>query len=138
MESSRMSIRSLVIALSLIAAMTLPRPTQAGDQLRIMVGGIEKQIYLPAKLAEQLGYFKDEGLDVELLSEPAGVSAEGELLAGAVQAVVGFYDHTIDLQSKGKFVESVVQLARAPGEVELISSKVAGAVRSPADLRGKT
>lgn len=133
-----MSIRSLVIALSLIAAMTLPRPTQAGDQLRIMVGGIEKQIYLPAKLAEQLGYFKDEGLDVELLTEPAGVSAEDELLAGAVQGVVGFYDHTIDLQSKGKFVESVVQLAHAPGEVILIASKEAKAIHSPADWRGKT
>ena len=58
-----------------------------------------------AKLTEQLGYFKDEGLDVEILSQPAGVDAENELLAGAVQGVVGFYDHTIDLQSKGKEVQ---------------------------------
>src|ERR1700719_1568845 len=136
MESSRMSIRSLVIALSLIAAMTLPRPTQADDQLRIMVGGVEKQIYLPAKLAEQLGYFKDEGLDVELLTEPAGVNAEDELLAGAVQGCVGFYDHCIDLQAKGKFVESVVQLSQAPGEVELVSTKHPE-IKSAADFKGK-
>ena len=103
-----------------------------------MVGGVEKQIYLPAKLAEQLGYFKDEGLDVELLTEPSGVNAEDELLAGAVQGVVGFYDHTIDLQSKGKFVESIVQLSDAPGEVELVGTKASATIHSPADWRGKT
>jgi NitT/TauT family transport system substrate-binding protein len=32
----------------------------------IMVGGIDKVIYLPAKLTEQLGHFKDAGVDVRL------------------------------------------------------------------------
>ncbi|MGO6994070.1 ABC transporter substrate-binding protein, partial [Rhizobium johnstonii] len=73
----------------------------AADKISIMVGGYEKQIYLPAKLAESLGYFMDEGLDVELLNEAAGVDAENQLLAGSVQGVVGFYDHCVDLQAKG-------------------------------------
>jgi len=94
--------------------------TQAAD-VSLMVGGIEKQIYLPAVLAQQLGYFRDEGIDVELLSEPAGVEAADEMLAGAVQGVVGFYDHTIQLQSLGKYTESVVQFGLAPGEVVVVS-----------------
>jgi len=110
---------------------------RADEKVTIMVGGYEKQIYLPAKLAEALGYFKDEGLDVELLNEPAGVDAENEMLAGAVQAVVGFYDHSIDLQAKGKFVESVVQFSQAPGEVELVSTKHPE-IKSPADFKGKS
>ncbi|HVO02306.1 MAG TPA: ABC transporter substrate-binding protein [Candidatus Cybelea sp.] len=110
----------------------------SADKITIMVGGLEKQIYLPAKLAEQLGYFKDEGLDIELVTEPAGVDAENELLAGAVQGVVGFYDHTIDLQAKGKFVESVVQFSRAPGEVEMVAAKQADTIKSPADWKGKS
>ena len=101
-----------------------------------MVGGYEKQIYLPAKLCESLGYFKDEGLDVELLNEEAGVDAENEMLAGAVVGVVDFYDHCVDLQSKGKFVQSIVQFSQAPGEVELVSSKHPE-IKSMADLRGK-
>ena len=109
----------------------------AAEKISIMVGGLEKIIYLPAKLAEQLGYFKAEGLDVELLSEPAGVDAENELLAGAVQGVVGFYDHSIDLQAKGKYVESVVQFSQAPGEVELVSAKLADQIKSPADFKGR-
>jgi NitT/TauT family transport system substrate-binding protein len=77
---------------------------QAGspEKVVIMVGGITKLVYLPVRLTEQLGYFKAEGLDVELLSQSAGVDAETELLTGAVQGVVGFYDHTIYLQSKGE------------------------------------
>jgi len=109
----------------------------AAGKITIMVGGYEKQIYLPAKLAESLGYFKDEGLDVELLNEAAGVDAENQLLAGAVQGVVGFYDHCVDLQAKGKFVESVVQFSHAPGEVELVSTKHPD-IKSFADLKGKT
>lgn len=109
----------------------------AADKITIMVGGIEKQIYLPAKLTEQLGFFKEEGIEVELLSEPAGVDAENEMLAGAVQGVVGFYDHCVDLQAKGKFAVSVVQFSRAPGEVEIVSTKHPE-ITSPADFKGKS
>jgi NitT/TauT family transport system substrate-binding protein len=121
----------------LLANALLPAQAARAEKITIMVGGIEKQIYLPAKLAEQLGYFKEQGLEVELLTEPAGVQAENAMLAGEVQAVVGFYDHSIDLQSKGKLVESIVQFSQAPGEVELVSSKVADKVHSPADFKGK-
>ena len=123
-----------LLAVAISAAISTT--ANAADQITIMVGGYEKIIYLPAKLAERLGYLKDEGLDVTLLNEAAGVDAENELLAGAVQGVVGFYDHCVDLQPKGKFVESVVQLAHAPGEVELVSNKHPQ-VKSMADLKGK-
>jgi len=108
------------------------------QKVTLMVGGLNKIIYLPAKLTEQLGYFKEQGLDVSLLDEPAGVDAENELLAGKVDGVVGFYDHTIDLQAKGKFLMSVVQFSRAPGEVVLVDSRKADAIKSPADFKGKT
>ncbi|MCF3173068.1 ABC transporter substrate-binding protein [Streptomyces sioyaensis] len=106
-------------------------------KIKIMVGGLDKVIYLPARLTQQLGYFKDEGLDVTLLTEPAGVQATTSLVSGDVQGVVGFYDHTLDLQVKGKQVESVVQLAHAPGEVEVVSNKAAGKLTSPKDFKGK-
>ncbi|MBN9028842.1 MAG: ABC transporter substrate-binding protein [Rhizobiales bacterium] len=128
-----LSMSAIAVA-GLLSATSL---ADAADKITIMVGGYEKQIYLPAKLAEALGYFKDEGLDVELLNEAAGVDAENQLLAGAVQGVVGFYDHCVDLQAKGKFVESVVQFSQAPGEVEMLSAKYPD-VKSFADLKGKT
>lgn len=136
-----MTIHSRLARALAISALTLATfggvAAHAADKITIMVGGYEKQIYLPAKLAEGLGYFKDEGLDVELLNEAAGVDAENQLLAGAVHGVVGFYDHCVDLQAKGKFVESVVQFSQAPGEVELVSAKHPD-VKSFADLKGKS
>lgn len=105
-------------------------------KLTIMVGGIDKVIYLPAKLTEQLGYFKDEGVDVDLKTEPDGASAENMLVAHQVDGVVGFYDHTISLQAMDKCVESVVQLAKVPGEAEVVSTKAAGKVTSAADFKG--
>ncbi|WP_034294013.1 ABC transporter substrate-binding protein [Herbaspirillum sp. RV1423] len=115
-----------------------PSAQAADSKITIMVGGINKLIYLPPKLAENLGYFKDEGLDVELQSQQAGVDAENELLAGAVQAVVGYYDHSIDLQSKGKEVQSITQLLVVPGGMEMVRSDLATQVRSMADLKGRT
>ncbi|MET7763254.1 ABC transporter substrate-binding protein [Streptomyces sp. NPDC005336] len=108
-----------------------------GGKVKIMVGGLDKVIYMPAMLTQRLGYFKAEGVDVQLLTEPAGVQATTSLVAGDVQGVVGFYDHTLDLQVKGKQVESVVQLAHAPGEVEVVSNKAAGEMKSPKDFKGK-
>lgn len=134
---SQFSVTRLAKALALACVVVGSATAMAADKVSIMVGGYEKHIYLPAKLAESLGYFKDEGLDVELLNEGAGVDAENEMLAGAVQGVVGFYDHCVDLQTKGKFVESVVQFSQAPGEVELVSS-LHPEIKSMSDLRGKS
>ncbi|MBY8878691.1 ABC transporter substrate-binding protein [Actinacidiphila acidipaludis] len=106
-------------------------------KVKIMVGGLDKVIYLPAMLSQRLGYFSAEGLDVTLMTEPAGVDATTALVSGDVQGAVGFYDHTLDLQTKGKHVESVVQFAQAPGEVEVVSGKAAGDITSAKDFKGK-
>ena len=126
------------LLLATIFGFVLAAPAFAADTISIMVGGLEKQIYLPAMLTQKLGYFKDEGLNVELLNEPAGIEGADAMIAGEVQGVVGFYDHTIDLQSKGKYTESIVQFARVPGEVELISAKLPDSITSFAGLKGKS
>jgi len=108
---------------------------QAMPKVTIMVGGLEKIIYLPAMLTQRLGYFKDAKVDATLLNEAAGVEAEDELLANRLDGVVGFYDHTIDLQSKGKFLEAVIILDRVPGEALVVSEK--SGIKTLADLKGK-
>src|SRR6478609_1059868 len=100
------------LAVSLAACQgTSPSASGSGDDgsISIMVGGLDKVIYLPAKLTEQLGYFKDAGIKVDLKSEPSGASAENVMLSGQVDGVVGFYDHTITLQAQDTCTESVVQ-----------------------------
>ena len=106
-------------------------------QLKIMVGGLSKQIYLPNELTQRLGYFKQEGLDVTLIDEASGQSSENEVLAGQVDAGSGSYNHTIELQAAGKQMEAVVLMNVAPGEAEIVSAKEASQIHSVKDLKGK-
>src|SRR5205085_5191750 len=105
--------------------------------LKIMVGGLSKQIYLPNELTQRLGYFSAEGLDVTLIDEASGQSSENEVLAGQVDAGSGSYNHTIELQAAGKNMEAVVPWNVGPGEAEIVSAKAAGQIHSVKDLKGK-
>lgn len=112
-------------------------PAAQKDHVRIMVGGINKQIYLPNILTKQLGFFDEQNLDVELIDEASGQSSEQEVLVGGVEAGSGSYNHTIELAAKGKSMTEVVQLLISPGEAEMVSSKAADQIKGMADLKGK-
>jgi NitT/TauT family transport system substrate-binding protein len=105
--------------------------------VKIMVGGIDKQIYLPYQLAQSLGLYKKYGVNVELSTEQnGGVGAEDAMASGQVDFAGAWYIHTVDFQSKGKDVINVVQLSGAPGE--RIMCATGSNVHSPADFKGKT
>ena len=108
----------------------------SGEAVSIMVGGLNKQIYLPFMLAERLGYYKQQGLNVTLQDEGAGVDATTDMVAGKVDGVGGFYDHTIAMQGLGQQLESVVSMLTTPGEVELCRNEVKDQIHSPADWKG--
>jgi NitT/TauT family transport system substrate-binding protein len=127
-----------VVVPALAGCQTLPSSSSGGsdpDHVSIMVGGLDKVIYLPAELTDRLGYFKEQGITVDLQSQPSGANAETALVAGQVDGVVGFYDHTIDLQTKGKCITSVVQFANVPGEVEIVGKS--SGITAASDLPGK-
>jgi len=109
----------------------------ATPTVKIMVGGLSKQIYLPFQLAKQLGMYAKYGVNVSLFDEPAGIDATTAMLAGQVDGTGGFYDHTIDIQAKGKDTESVVSMLQVPGEVELCRTDLKGKINSPADWKGR-
>ncbi|HEV7187955.1 MAG TPA: ABC transporter substrate-binding protein [Blastococcus sp.] len=105
--------------------------------VKMMVGGIDKQIYLPYQLAQSLGFYKKYGVNVELSTEQnGGVGAEDAMASGQVDFAGAWYIHTVDFQSKGKDVINVVQLSGAPGE-RIMCANGSG-VHSPADFKGKT
>jgi len=91
-----------------------PTPSATPVPLKLMVGGLAKQIYLPNMLAKQLGYFQQYNIDVTLVDEASGQDTEEEVVAGNVEAGSGAYNHTIQLQPKGKFIETICQFGIAP------------------------
>ena len=110
--------------------------TQANVSLKIMVGGLNKQIYLPNMLAQQLGYFKAENLDVTLIDEGSGQASEEEVVAGNVDAGSGAYSHPMVLNTLGKKIETICQFGIAPGEAEVVDASLTN-ITSAKDLGGK-
>jgi NitT/TauT family transport system substrate-binding protein len=103
----------------------------------MMVGGIDKQIYLPYQLAQNLGFYKKYGVNMQLSTEQnGGVGAEDAMASGQVDMAGAWYVHTIDFQQKGKNVVDVVQLSGAPGEREMCAKGTS--ITSPAQWKGKT
>jgi NitT/TauT family transport system substrate-binding protein len=104
--------------------------------VKLMVGGVDKQIYLPYQLAQSLGFYRKYGVNVQLSTEQAGgVGAEDAMASGQVDMAGAWYVHTIDFQLKGKKVVDVAQLSGAPGEREMCAK--GSGVTSPAQWRGK-
>lgn len=135
----RLCLATVIIMAFILSACSSNSSTGSGGNihLKIMVGGLNKQIYLPNMLTQRLGYFAQEGLNVTLIDEASGQSSEDAVLAGQVDAGSGSYNHTIELQAAGKNMECVVQLDIAPGEAEIVSAKEADQIQSIADLKGK-
>ena len=103
----------------------------------MMVGGIDKQIYLPYQLAQGLGYYKKYGVNMQLSTEQSGgVGAETAMASGQVDMAGAWYVHTIDFQLAHKNVIDVAQLSGAPGEREMCYK--GSGITSPAQWRGKT
>ncbi len=113
-----------------------PAPNPKLPTVTMMVGGIDKQIYLPYQLAQDLGYFKKYGVNMKLSTEQTGgVGAETAMASGQVDMAGAWYVHTIDFQQAGKSVIDLVQLSGAPGEREMCQK--GSNVTSPAQWKGK-
>ncbi len=131
-----MRFRSVLLGLLLVlAACAKPQPEPL-TPVRIAVGGQAQFIYLPLTLAGQLGYFKEEGLAVEISDLKGGSEALAAMLGGSVDMVSGFYEHTIRGQVQGKPLVMVVLFDRFPGLVLMVGKEHTKQVHSIKDLAG--
>jgi NitT/TauT family transport system substrate-binding protein len=106
------------------------------SKLQIGVGGKPLFYYLPLTIAERNGYFKAEGLDVEILDFPGGARALQALIGGSVDVVSGAFEHTITQQAKGQNIEALVLQGKYAGIVLGMSKAKAAQYKGPADLKG--
>jgi NitT/TauT family transport system substrate-binding protein len=89
----------------------------------------------PSYFAQWLGYFRDEGVDVEI-SQIAGASKILEaIVGGSADVGGGVYEQAIQMAAEGRDVVSFVSLLRSPN-FALVAAPGRG-VKSIADLKGK-
>jgi sulfonate transport system substrate-binding protein len=125
-----------VIALLALAVIVAGATSAHAQKVRLAVGGQNALYYLPLTVTDRLGYFKDEGLDVEISDLAGGAKALQALIGGSADVVTGAFDHTIQMQAKGQAITAVVQLGRFPGFVMAIVGPKAASYKGPADLKG--
>lgn len=92
---------------------------------------------LPLTIADRLGYFASEGVDVEVRDFADASQAMQALLSGAVHAVSAHYSSTIAWQVRGHSLQSFVLQGRTPQIVVGVSTKTFADYRQLSDLRGK-
>ncbi len=104
--------------------------------VHVAVGGKASLYYLPLTIAEQLGYFKEEGLNLTISDFSGGSQALRAVVGGSADVVSGAYEHTLNMQPKGQYLQCFVQQGRAPQIAIGIATARAKDYKSPKDLKG--
>lgn len=124
-----------------LAAATLPHWALAQalekPKVTLAVGGKNLLYYLPLTIAEQLGYFKAEGLDVTIVDFAGGSKALQAVVGGSADVVSGAFEHTINMQFKGQPMRAFVLQGAAPQIVLGVNPKTMPNFKTVADLKGK-
>lgn len=122
-----------------VAAATLPLWAHAAEKSKVIiaVGGKNLLYYLPLTIAEELGYFKAEGLDVEIVDFAGGSKSLQAVVGGSADVVSGAFEHTVNMQFKGQKMTAFVLQGAAPQIVLGYSPKKIPGFKSVADLKGK-
>src|ERR1017187_6276010 len=122
-----------------VFALVLPAHAQGAlekTKVHIAVGGKSAFYYLPLTIAEQLGYFKAEGLDVTISDFAGGSQSLQAVVGGSADVVSGAFEHTINMQAKKQAMVAFVQMGREPQiSIGILKSKAAN-YKGPADLKG--
>jgi NitT/TauT family transport system substrate-binding protein len=135
-------VTRLIVALSIVLSCAVcgrreERGAATGAHVRLAVGGVNQMVYLPTTLAQELGFYKDEGLDVELQDFQGGSKALQALVGGSAEVVSGFYDHTIQMAAEGREFVAFVTMLRYPGLVLATSPQAAASINKIEDLKGR-
>lgn len=129
-------MKHVFLAIALAAAPAAYAQKLEKPDVHIAVGGKASFYYLPLTIAEQLGYFKDEGLNVKISDFAGGAVALRAVVGGSADVVSGAYEHTISLQSKKQFFRAFVLQGRLPQIAFGVATPKAAQIKSFKDLKG--
>jgi len=133
-----MAIVIRLAALMLLAALA-PRlgaaPPEKADVV-IAVGGKASLYYLPLTIAERQGYFKAEGLNVEIVDFAGGAKALQAMMGGSADVVCGGFDHVVLMRAKGQKLKAFTLMVATPALSLGIATRLADKYRTPKDLKG--
>lgn len=93
-------------------------------------------IYMSAFLAEGLGTYKKNGLDVTILNTDGGNAASKALMSGEADFALMASDHVVKNRVNGAELVITGYMTRFPGLVFIVQKSLEGKVKSLKDLKG--
>jgi len=128
------ALAALALGIAFVTGAAAQAPEK--KKITIAVGGKSLFYYLPLSVAERKGYFRDEGLEVEIPDFAGGAKALQALVGGSADFVSGAYEHTINMAAKKQPIKAVVLQLRYSA-IELVMPKDRAArYRGGRDLKG--
>lgn len=107
------------------------------SRLRVAVGMQAAFCNLPLTIADRLGYFAGEGVDVELLDLANAQRAQQAVMEGAADVAASAFDGLFDAQARKLQLRAFVLLSRAPQVAFGVAARSVPAIGRVAELRGR-
>lgn len=120
--------------LCLLILLSLATQAQAADKLTVMLDWFVNPDHAPIIVAQQLGYFKDAGLDVDIIAPADPSEAPKMAAAGKVDLAVSYQPQLYLQHAQGLPLVRVGTLIDSP--LYCVLTKDDGVIKSLADLKG--
>ncbi len=124
-----------LLLLSLLLASCANR--SANPKVRIAIAGTGLQIYsMPFTLAQTLGHYREEGVEVELEHLPSLPKSLQALIGGSVDVAGLAYLQNIQIAAEGQHIRSFFLTTRRAGHMLIVSPAATSRIQRAEDLKG--
>ena len=131
----------IVVAVILIGVF-LFRNNQTGqdkdqnlDKVRLQLKWIKQAQFMGYLVADEMGYYKDEGIDIEIKPGGVGINPVDVLISGDADIAVAWTGNVLPAITKG---ENLVNFAQGLQKSALrLMAKKESKIKKPADIKGK-
>ncbi len=135
MDRRRRQMLSMALAPGGVLLCRAPaRAATTPQQVTVALTARNSLYHLPLMLADRLGYFRQQSLQVNLVSHESGPAAMTSVLQGKADVLAGAFERVFDLQRQGHFFQAFVQMSNTP-MVSLGVSTLRSAPRTWQDLK---
>ncbi len=105
------------------------------DKVKLQLKWLPQSQFMGFYVAAEKGYYKEEGIDIELLPGGSDIIPEQNVYNGAADIGVTWVSSLMTYQAQGYELQEIAQVFQKSGL--LLASKKSSGINSPADLKGK-
>lgn len=131
------TLKVMLAAAAVAASPVHAQPRLEKNRLSLVVDSKASFLHLPLTIADQLGYFRSEGLSVDIQEAGSSRRALDMQLEGSADVCAGKFENAVLLHTRGQPQQAFVLQSRTPQAAFGVSVRNLPAYRTVAELRGK-